>query len=225
MAFAGIPEKTVSFLSGLSRNNDKAWFEKHRDEYEAYYVEVGRQLVEALGPRLKKLDSRVQAVPKTGGSMMRIHRDTRFAKDKRPYKDHLDLFFWSGGKKKSWDSSGFFFRLTAKTLIVGAGMHGFPPPVLARYRRAALDDRQGAALAKVVTKVRSAKYAVGGESYKKTPRGVAETHPRATLLKHGALHAGWEGKHPRELHSPKIIDVLIEHYAAVSPLHEWLVAM
>ena len=155
---------------------------------------------------------------------MRIHRDTRFARDKAPYKDHLDLFFWSG-KTKSWDSSGFFFRLTPKSLMVGAGMHGFAPPVLARYRRAVLDDRRGATLAKVVAKVKSAGYEVGGETYKKTPRGIAEAHPRAALFKHGGLHAGWEGKHPAELHSPKILDVLIEHYAAVAPVHEWLVAM
>jgi uncharacterized protein (TIGR02453 family) len=173
---------------------------------------------------VREAPGRVRGVLRRGRPTDRIHRDTRFAKDKRPYKDHLDLFFWSG-KKKSWDCSGFFFRLTPKTLIVGAGMHGFPPPVLARYRGAVLDDRRGAALAKVVAKARAAGYTVGGESYKKTPRGVAETHPRAALLKHGGLHAGWEGKHPRELHSPKIIDVLIEHYAAASPLHAWLVAM
>jgi uncharacterized protein (TIGR02453 family) len=224
MAFPGIPKQTVSFLAGLSRNNDRDWFEKHRDDYEAYYVEVGRQLVEALGPRLKKIDPKVQAVPKTGGSMMRVHRDTRFAKDKTPYKDHLDLWFWSG-KKKGWDSSGFYFRLTPKTLVLGAGMHGFVPPVLARYRRAVQDDAKGAALARVLAKIRKAGYEVGGETYKKTPRGVADTHPRAALLKHSGLYAGWEAKHPPELGSSRIVDLIAKHYAAVAALHEWLADM
>jgi uncharacterized protein (TIGR02453 family) len=137
MSFSGFLPETVKFLAGLSRNNDKDWFEAHRADYDAYFVEPAKSFVEALAPRLKKIDTSVQAVPAVNGSIMRIYRDVRFAKDKSPYKDHLDLWFWSG-KKKGWDASGFFFRLTPKRLVLGAGMHGFPPPVLARYRRAVL---------------------------------------------------------------------------------------
>jgi uncharacterized protein (TIGR02453 family) len=224
MSYGGVPKETVRFLAGLAKNNDKTWFDAHRADYDAYYVDAGRALVEALGPRLKKIDGAVHAEPKTGGSMMRIYRDTRFAKDKRPYKDHLDLWFWSG-KKKGWDSSGFYLRLTPKTLMLGAGMHMFAPPVLATYRKAASRDRDGAALAKIVGQLRAAGYEVGGETYKKTPRGVPDAHPRAALLKHSGLYVGWEAKHPRELGSAKLLDLIAKHYAKMAPLHRWLVAM
>jgi uncharacterized protein (TIGR02453 family) len=219
-----ITKETLRFLKSLSAHNEKSWFDAHRDDYEAHYVAAGRELVEALGPRLKKIDSKVQAIAKTNGSMMRIHRDVRFSKDKRPYKDHLDLWFWTGAEK-GWDSSGFFFRLSPKTLIVGGGMHGFSPAMLARYREAVDDDKKGTALVAIVKKLRAAGYEVGGETYKKTPRGVPETHPRAALLKHSGLYAGWEGKHPKEITSPKLVDFVVKHYTAIALLHRWLVAM
>jgi uncharacterized protein (TIGR02453 family) len=224
MAFSGVPKETVRFLAGLSKNNEKPWFEAHRDDYEEYYVDVARQLVEALGSRLKKIDRGVQAVPKAGGSMMRIFRDTRFSKDKAPYKDHLDLWFWSG-ENKGWDRSGFFFRLTPRKLMLGAGMHTFPPEVLARYRLAVERDRDGAKLDTIVAALRAAGYEVGTEGYKKVPRGVPADHPRAALLKHGGLHAAWEGKHPPELHTPRLLDFAVARYSAVAPLHRWLLAV
>jgi uncharacterized protein (TIGR02453 family) len=224
MAYGGIPRETVKFLTALSRNNDKAWFEAHRDDYDAYYLAPALELVSALGPRLRKLDRDIQAVPKVNGSVMRIHRDVRFSKEKTPYKDHLDLWFWSGDKK-GWDSSGFFFRLTPKRLMLGAGMHGFMPPVLARYRAAVLDAKNGPALAKIVDKVKKAGLAVGGETYKKTPRGVADDHPRASLLKHSGLFGGWEGAHPKELGSAKLIDFIADRMGTIAPIHAWLRAM
>ena len=224
MAFSGFPKQTVTFLAGLAKHNDKKWFDAHRADYDAYYVEPAKAFVEAIGPRLKKLDARLRAEPKINGSIFRINRDVRFARDKSPYKDHLDMWFWSG-TKKGWDCSGFFFRLTPTRLIAGAGMHGFVPPVLARYRRAVLDEDKGGALAKVVAKLRKDGRDVGGESYKKVPRGVAEDHPRAALLRHGGLFAGWEDKHPRELFTPAVVDFVAKQYAAMLPLHAWLTRM
>jgi hypothetical protein len=128
MAFSGFPKQTVRFLADLSSNNDKRWFDAHREDYERYFVDPARDFVDALGPCLKKLDREIQAVAKVNGSIMRINRDIRFSKDKTPYKDHLDLWFWSGDKR-GWGGSGFFFRLTSAQLILGAGTHAFAPPV------------------------------------------------------------------------------------------------
>src|SRR5262249_39822409 len=161
-----------------------------RDDYEQAFLAPAQAFVQALGPRLRKIDPGVNAEPRVNGSIMRINRDIRFSKDKSPYKDHLDLWFWSGDRK-GWDCSGFFFRLTPERVMGGAGLHGFAPPVLARYRAAVLDPKRGEALARVVASVRKAGYEVGTESYKKVPAGAPADHPRAALLRHGGLHAGW----------------------------------
>ena len=163
MTFEGFGKGTTLFLSGLARNNDKKWFEAHREDYESHLMEPAKSFVEAIGPRLKKLDKSIHAEAKVNGSIMRINRDIRFSKDKSPYKDHLDLWFWSG-TQKGWDKSGFFFRLTPKRLMLGAGMHGFMRPVLAKYRKAVADARKGAALASVGKDVTRAGYEVGGQT-------------------------------------------------------------
>ncbi|HXK16872.1 MAG TPA: DUF2461 domain-containing protein [Polyangiaceae bacterium] len=224
MAFSGIPKGTVKFLNELSRHNEKPWFDEHRSDYDEFFMAPAKELVEALAKPLKKLDPKLQAQPRVNGSIMRINRDVRFSKNKAPYKDHLDLFFWSG-LKKGWDSSGFFFRLTPSKLLLGGGMHGFMPPVLAQYRKNVLNDKRGAELAKLAAALRKKGYEVGGETYKKTPQGVPAEHPRAALLKHSGLHSGWEGKHPKQLGSASFVDFVLDHFAAVAPLHHWLMGM
>jgi uncharacterized protein (TIGR02453 family) len=221
MAFS---KETVRFLAGLQAHNKKEWFEAHRQDYEEHFLAPARSFVEALAPKLAKIDPDIHAEAKVNGSIMRINRDVRFSKDKSPYKDHLDLWFWSG-EDKGWDCSGFFFRLTPKELMLGAGMHGFMPPALERYRKAVLDDRQGPELAKAVARVRKAGYEVGGQTYKKTPRGVAADHPRADLLKHSGLYAGWTAQHPRELGDKGLLSLAAKHYAAMAPIHNWLRAL
>jgi uncharacterized protein (TIGR02453 family) len=218
MAFS---KETVRFLAGLQAHNKKEWFEAHRADYEEHLVAPAKSFVEAMAPKLAKIDPGIHAEPRVNGSIMRINRDIRFSKDKSPYKDHLDLWFWSG-EDKGWECSGFFFRLTPKELMLGAGMHGFMPPALERYRQAVLDEKKGPALAKAVAKVRKAGYEVGGQTYKKTPRGISEDHPRADLLKHGGLYASWSGKHPRELAGSGLLSLAAKHYAAMAPIHRWL---
>jgi uncharacterized protein (TIGR02453 family) len=218
MAFAGFPKQTIAFLSGLSSHNDKAWFEKHRADYDDHFVAVGRAFAEAMAAPLRKIDPAVHAEP---ASLMRIYRDTRFAKDKRPYKDHLDLWFWTG-KKKGWDASGFFFRLSKNEVMLGCGMHAFSPKTLAAYRRAALDDRTGAKLVGIIKKLKNAGYDVGQVGYKKVPKGVDPGHPREELLRFNSLHAGWQAPHPKALSSAAFASFVAGHFAKIAPLHEWL---
>jgi uncharacterized protein (TIGR02453 family) len=224
VAFSGIPKGTLKFLSELSRHNEKPWFDAHRADYDEFFMAPAKELVEALAKPLRKLDPKLQAQPRVNGSILRINRDVRFSKNKAPYKDHLDLFFWSG-TKKGWDSSGFFFRLTPSKLLLGGGMHGFMPPVLAQYRKNVLNDKRGAELVKLTLALHKKGYEVGGETYKKTPQGVPSDHPRAALLKHSGLHSGWEGKHPKELGSARFVDFIMGHFENVAPLHRWLAGM
>src|SRR4051812_26183724 len=94
--FAGFPKQTFAFLAGIHAHNEKAWFDEHRDLYEAGYVVPARAFVEALGAKLKTISPGVQYEAKVNRSMHRINRDIRFSKDKRPYKEHLNLWFWHG---------------------------------------------------------------------------------------------------------------------------------
>jgi uncharacterized protein (TIGR02453 family) len=213
--FDGFPKETFAFLRALSKNNKKAWFDAHKDDYQSFYVEPANAFIAAMVPRVRKLSI-------GGGGAMRIYRDTRFSKDKKPYKDHLDLFFWHG-KKKSWDVPGFFMRLSAGEVWLGAGMHHFVDPKrLASFRKAIDDDKRGKKIAAIVKKLEKAGYDVGGRELKTVPRGFDPEHERADLLKHKGLFAMVEAK-PKDAQGSKFVGFCIRHFEALEPLNSWLV--
>jgi uncharacterized protein (TIGR02453 family) len=221
MAFSGFGDATFRFMRDLGRNNDKAWFQAHRTAYEEDLLEPAMAFIEAIGPLLARFSPGVRAEPKIGGSMMRINRDIRFSPDKRPYKDHLDMTFKLGPVKTS---PGYWFRLTPKELILGAGMHMLAKPDLERYRKAVDAERSGAELAKIVTKEERAGYDVGGEHYKRVPAGFAPDHPREALLRHAGVYVGTDMKVPAEAKTPKFPAFCAAHYKKMAPLMDWLSA-
>src|SRR6266481_9685369 len=137
--FQGFDSKLLEFLRDLGNSNTREWFQAHYDEYQAYLVEPAREFVLAMGACLPQLGADIHAEPRVRGSIFAINRDVRFSRDKTPYKTHLDLWFWQGSGP-SRERPGYFFRLTAETLILGAGMHAFSESALARYREAVLDE-------------------------------------------------------------------------------------
>ncbi len=222
--FRGFPRETVAFLADLgdAEHQHKAWFEDRRDRYEQYWLGTALSLVQTLGARLAPSCPGLRAVARrSGGSVFRIHRDTRFSKDKRPYKDHLDVWLWVGdGRARS--SPGLGVRLTATELHYGAGLHGFDKGALAGWRSAVDHEVSGAALVDLLDDLRRGGAVVSGESYKRVPRGFAPDHPRADLLRHGALWASWEGPIDERIHRPEIVDEMVERLSAAWPVALWL---
>ena len=117
--FTGFPEETIGFLAGLRDNNSKSWFEAHRSDYDQYWMAVAKDFVVAAGEALLELDPNIEAQPKVNGSIFRINRDTRFSKEKTPYKDHLDFWFWQGQRKGA--VSGYFMRVSPTSIGIGVG--------------------------------------------------------------------------------------------------------
>ncbi|MEO6395777.1 MAG: DUF2461 domain-containing protein [Devosia sp.] len=222
MSFAGFPKETFTFLESISKNNDKAWFEAHRDLYEAGYVAPARMFVEALGPKLRKISSGVQFDPKINGSIGRINRDIRFSKDKRPYKDHLDLWFWHGDKK-GWDQPGFYVRLTHQSVYLGTGIHGLEGELLEAYRQSVIHPRSGKALLAAIAKAGKAGAEIGGKTRKLMPRGYEAEADRAEYLLHEGLYAtvNLPGKAAAET---DFVEACLEHFKATWPIGEWLLA-
>src|SRR5579864_4328469 len=140
MSFHGFSPELPLFLGSLREHNTREWFQDHRDQYESLMLQPAREFVLAIGERLQQLGPDIHAEPKVFGSILTINRDTRFSKDKTPYKTHLDLWFWQGdGPGSNRERPGYFFRLTPESLILGAGMHAFSADgTLERYRHAVL---------------------------------------------------------------------------------------
>jgi uncharacterized protein (TIGR02453 family) len=220
MSFAGFDRDLLRFLAELRTHNEREWFHAHRDAYETLLLEPARDFVEAAGEKLRAFAPDVSAEPRVNGSIFRIARDTRFSKDKRPYKHHLDLWFWIGERKRG---PGFWFRLTPEELVLGGGMHHLEPAQLERYRTAVVDDERGGALRDEVARLRKAGYEVGGERYKRTPRGFEAPEDRAELLLHEGVY-GWVGLSPvpDEAFTPDFARFCAERYRPLAPLLDWL---
>ncbi len=222
--FEGFHDETATFFSELARHNDKRWFEKHRDDYREHVVEPSLAFIVAMSAKLRRIAPGVMPDTRTNGagSLFRIHRDTRFSKDKSPYKTHLGIFLWDGRARKM-DSRGLYFHIEPPNMMLAAGMYRFTPAQLKLYRESVADARSGPALARAVTRVtRAPGISIGEPHYKRVPRGFDPSHPRADLLKHDGMYAYTEGPIPSEFTSPKLLEHCLERWKPMMPLYRWL---
>jgi uncharacterized protein (TIGR02453 family) len=213
------PAETVAFLTELRAHNDKAWFDSNRARYESGYLEPAKEFVELIGPALARLVPGIRAEPSVRGSIFRINRDVRFSSDKRPYKDHLDFWFWEGDRKTA--VSGLFFRVWPDGVVVGAGAHGFDKQRLAIFRDAVVDPATGAELARIVSDLEVAGHEIGGETYKRVPRGYSAHGVAERLLRHSALYVHAELP-VKTATSTGLIDTALSHWRTFSGVHRWL---
>jgi uncharacterized protein (TIGR02453 family) len=223
VSFAGFPKETATFLKGIAAHNEKAWFEAHRDLYEAAYVEPAKAFVSEIGPKLLKFAPGTQFEPKINGSIARINRDIRFSKDKRPYKSHLDIFFWQG-EKKSFNIPGFWFSLGVEKVYMGSGIYMFDKEMLASFREAIVHPRSGKALVAAANGIRKkGGYYFGEKTRKLMPRGYEAPEDRAEYLLFEGLHAGIEL--PSAIAAePGFVEVCLRHFKATWPISQWILA-
>jgi uncharacterized protein (TIGR02453 family) len=219
MSFNGFSKDATDYLRDLSANNNREWFNANKERYESHLMEPAKAFVTALGESLIELAPNVVAEPRVNGSIFRINRDTRFSKDKTPYKDHLAFRFWTGADKKA-EASGFFLRFFHNEIGIGAGAHEFSKPALGTYRSAVDNPTTGKELAAIFNKLEKAGVELDGEQYKKVPREY--DHPRGELLKYKGLFAYHEGPLPREFGTASFVTYCAKQFKQMLPIHSWL---
>jgi len=223
--FSGFSADTATFIQDLRANNDKLWFAANKARYEASVLEPSRAFVAAMGARLRAIAPGLHAEPKVNRSLFRIHRDVRFARNKSPFKTNVGVWLWEGNGARM-DCSGFYVHIEPPTLMLGVGIHVFPKPHMEFWRETVDDERHGSAIAGIVDALRSeGRYAVGGEHYKRIPRGYDRDHPRAELLKHNGLFGSIEMPIPEAFTSRDFVELCAGHFEAMLPLHRWLLDM
>jgi uncharacterized protein (TIGR02453 family) len=164
------------FLTDLARNNDREWFAANKGRYEADVLEPALAFVEDFGYRLPAISTHMRAVPKrTGGSLFRIHRDTRFSKDKTPYKTTVGIHF-RHERAKDVAAPGFYLHLAPGEVFAGAGIWHPEMPTLTAIRDAIVSspDRWREVTAGIE---------VVGNTLKRVPSGFDRDHPLAEDLK------------------------------------------
>jgi len=180
--FAGFPAGCIPFLEALRRNNDREWLAARKDEYETQVREPALAFVAAMAPALERIAPDFNAIPKkVGGSLMRVQRDTRFTKDKAPYKTNIGIQF-RHALGKDVHAPGFYVHIEPGRCFVGAGIWHPEPKVLTRIRDFLADNPASWTTARNHGPF-AEHFVMEGESLKRPPRGYAPDHPLIDDLK------------------------------------------
>jgi uncharacterized protein (TIGR02453 family) len=121
--FQGFQEQSFEFFRELAKNNNKPWFDAHRDLYDQHVVGAFRSLLLRLEPALLQLNPHFETDGKTNGNFSRINRDTRFSKDKTPYKSNYYLRVYDARRSPKTDGC-LYVGLSADCLTAGFCTYG-----------------------------------------------------------------------------------------------------
>ncbi len=183
MTFTGWPHAALDFYVGLEADNSKAYWVANRDTYDTCVKEPFLALSDMIEREFGPLH------------LFRPNRDTRFSKDKTPYKTGAAAVTESEG------GAGYYVQISAEGLFAGSGYYHLASDQLQRFRDAVADNRTGPKLATAVADLRTKKYEVAArESLKRAPRGFDPEHPRVELLRMKGVHVGRTFGTPRWIH-------------------------
>ncbi len=215
-------EKTYKFLRALGRNNSREWFAEHKPEYETRLRQPFLKLITDLQPDIAAISLHYRADPRqVGGSMFRIHRDTRFSNDKTPYKT------WSGARffherSKTVPAPSFYLHLQPGNCFIGAGLW-HPEPETQRRIRNFIVDNPGGWKAATRAPAFKRKFELTGDSLVRPPRGYPADHELIDDLKRKDFVAG-VGLDDDVVLGPKLRQAVAGGFAGMAPMVDYLCA-
>ena len=212
--------ETLAFLGDLAANNSRDWFERNKGRYESDVKQPALRFITDFGAHLKKVSTHFRADPRpVGGSLFRIHRDTRFSKDKSPYKTHTGIHF-RHFESKDAHAPGFYLHIAPKEVFVGVGIWHPDGPTLDKIRARVVEEpaewkkaARGRAFA--------SRFELAGESLVRPPKGFAPDHPLIEDLKRKDF-IGVAQLKERDLTSPAFLKDFAALCRAGSPLNRFI---
>jgi uncharacterized protein (TIGR02453 family) len=216
----GFTPATTKFLTALRNNNDRDWFNANRQRYENDVVAPALNFIAEMDGRLKKISPHFRAIPKkTGGSLMRVYRDTRFAKDKTPYKTNIGVQF-RHELGKDVHAPGFYVHIEPQEVFLGVGIWRPDAKALAKIREMIADNPNAWRKARDDKKI-SARFELRGDSLKRPPRGFDAGHPLIDDLKRKDF-ISVEQLTVEEIYDVKFADRVNQSFALSKPLMRFL---
>ncbi len=208
--------RIFQFLRELAAHNDKDWFQTNKHRYEADVRQPVLRFVEDFAAQLRTISKHFEADPRpVGGSMFRIHRDTRFSKDKSPYKTNVGAHFPHGTAGKDVHAPGFYLHLEPGGSMGGGGLWHPDGPALKKVR-----DRI-AGRPRDWKKILDAGTPISGDALKRPPAGYAPDHPFLEDLKRKDFYT-MTSFSEKEVCAPDFIARYTEACRLAGPLVEFL---
>ena len=179
--FSGFTE-ALDFLEALSDHNERDWFAANKARYDSAVLEPALAFIVAMAGPLKRFAPEFEAVPKRmGGSLMRVHRDTRFARDKSPYKTNIGIQFRHRAGKDV-HAPGYYVHIAPDEIFLAAGLWRPEPEALAAIRAAIVKKPSDWKKARDATTFRR-HFEIDGEALVRVPKGYPKEHPYADDLR------------------------------------------
>jgi uncharacterized protein (TIGR02453 family) len=173
---------TFKFLDELAANNNRAWFEANKPRYESLVREPALEFIEAMSPALERFAPSFRAEPrKMGGSLMRVFRDTRFSRDKTPYKTNIGIQF-RHVLGKDVHAPGFYVHIATDECFFAVGCWHPDSDALGLMRDRIAQKTERWFAARNDKKFVS-QWDLWGDSLTRPPRGYAADHPAIEDLK------------------------------------------
>jgi uncharacterized protein (TIGR02453 family) len=216
--FPGFSKDFAAFFRGLARNNHRDWFLPRKPVFEEKVKEPMRQLVEALNVELRRFAPLHVTDPDK--AIYRIYRDTRFSKDKKPYKEHLAAHFPRQGKGRD-GAAGYYLAVSHKALAIGGGIY-MPTPEMLRTLRNHIAERPAEFRRLIGSKtLRKLFGEMHGDQLSRVPKGFAADHPAADLLRH-KQYVFYVELPPDLVTSPELFGEVRKRFQALTPLVDFL---
>jgi uncharacterized protein (TIGR02453 family) len=180
--YASFTPESVAFLAELKNNNNRDWFNENKQRYEEQVLDVALRFIQSMHDPLADIAPHFTAIPKRmGGSLMRVYRDTRFSKNKTPYKTNIGIQF-RHEQARDVHAPGFYVHIAPEQIFLGAGMWRPAAEALKGIRERISDKSVEWARARD-DKAFKRNFKLGGETLTRPPRGYAKDHPQIEDLK------------------------------------------
>jgi len=217
--FPGFAPEALEFFRNLARNNRREWFQPRKAAFEALVKQPMHQLVEAVNGELRRFAPAYATDP--AKAVFRIYRDTRFSKDKSPYKTHIAASFRHRELGGEGGGAGFYFAVSHKELAIGGGMYMPAPATLLAVRAHLAEHHRELRKILAAKSVRALLGELQGERLTRVPKGWPADHPAADLLRYKQLFLYVEL--PPELAvGPGIQKEIVSRFKAMTPFLEFL---
>jgi len=210
--------KTFKFLSDLEKNNNRDWFNEHKQDYEDLVRTPALDLIEDIEKPLQKFAPQFNAIPnKVGGSLMRVYRDVRFSKDKTPYKINIGIQF-RHQRGKDVHAPSYYCHLSQAECFIGAGIWRPDGGALKGIREAI--DEKPAAWKKAKRAVKNG-FELSGNALIRPPRGFDKAHPLLDDLRRKDFIA-IKPVLRRQMYAADLPDWLANQYRTSTPFMKFL---
>jgi uncharacterized protein (TIGR02453 family) len=219
--FTGFPPQALSFFRQLARNNRRDWFQPRKGLYDEHVRGPMLELVELINDDLRGFAA--DHVTEPARAVYRIYRDTRFSKDKTPYKTHVAAIFPRPGLPRH-AGAGFYFSISHTGVEVAGGMYMPGPQELAAVRQVLARDEKAFRRLTASPALRRLMGELQGTSLARVPRGHDPDDPAADLLRRKQLYFGKELPSDVAL-SPSLRREVSARFKAMAPVVHYLNAV